>query len=358
MSFDINWSQFASNPNLNERIRLFIDEELHSITLPSFIDNLTVEAFSLGEKAPEITIRHIGDPFEEFYADENDNDEEAHPVPQSTPSLNGYGDDDSSEDEQCLKPEKHSDLITKESSTVKPLDASGSGQINSQPQTSRKGSDSVRYFSNYNMNNLGLGPTELDLPASIFSHSAYRQQNGSMTRSKMSERGANDIQFMLEVDFQSNIVIELKINLLVNYPLAHFISLPIKLRITDLAIHSLAAVAYLKNKVFISILCDLNDSAADYFTSSQRTTMSRESGSSSQNTPAGGNFVDYSTGNTRERIDVIRSINIDSEIGEVESNVLRNVGKVEKFLVEQLRGIIRDEICWPGWLCFDLNEDE
>lgn len=67
---------------------------------------------------------------------------------------------------------------------------------------------------------------------------------------------------------------------------------------------------------------------------------------SNASTPGGGNIVDYyfHDPHNKERIDIIRKIKIESEIGEVENNVLRNVGKVEKFLMEQLRGILRDEI--------------
>lgn len=362
MSFQINWDSLAADSELKEKIRLFLHEELNSISLPSFIDNLTVTDFSLGNSAPEITIRHIGDPFEEFYGDHNSDDEEKkHPAPQS-PSLYDSSDSEDAPEENMSQfpelPKKAPSATADMSSMVSNLEplSLNTQSLESPVARLRKGSDLIRHFSNYNMNNLGLGPPELDLPASILPHTAAYRLHGP--KNKTTERSINDIQFILEVDFQSQICMELTINLLVNYPLSHFISLPIKLKVTDLAIHALVAVAYLENKVFVSILCDLNDSAADYFTPSKNVPISRDSGSSSQLTPAGGNFVDYLAGSTHERIDVIRNINIDTEIGEVENNVLRNVGKVEKFLVEQLRNIIRDEICWPGWLCFDLNEEE
>ena len=48
-----------------------MDQQFKNISLPSFISNLAVTDFNLGEIPPEVTIRHIGDPFEEFYEDEN-----------------------------------------------------------------------------------------------------------------------------------------------------------------------------------------------------------------------------------------------------------------------------------------------
>lgn len=75
MSFDINWSELVSDESLNESIKEFLDNQFQSISLPSFIDNLSVSDFSLGNSPPEITIRHIGDPFDDFYEDEGDDDE-------------------------------------------------------------------------------------------------------------------------------------------------------------------------------------------------------------------------------------------------------------------------------------------
>lgn len=362
MSFEINWSLLANDAELNERIRLFLHKELNSIPLPAFIDNLEVSQFSLGQKPPVLIIRHIGDPFEEFYGEQNTDDEQKrHNQPRSPSSFDSNDFSDSSSDED--EPEPPSTFPGTENGTVQgqPKMAVGRQPSNSslpstENQPTRKRPDSIRHFSNYNMNNLGLGHPELELPASFFPHSAYRLHNCSSARAKYEGRNPEDIQFVLEIDHQSKISIELKIDLLVNYPLMQFISLPIKLHITDLAVHSLVAVAYLERKVFFSILCDLNDPVADYFTSSKTSTSPKKS-PTNQRAPAGGNFVDYSAAFSRERIEVIRNIKINSEIGEVENNVLRNVGKVEKFLIEQLRNIIRDEISWPGWFCFDFNED-
>ena len=38
--------------------------------------------------------------------------------------------------------------------------------------------------------------------------------------------------------------------------------------------------------------------------------------------------------------------------------MLRNVGKVEKFLVDRLRALLRDEIAWPSWICLDLSDPD
>lgn len=115
-------------------------------------------------------------------------------------------------------------------------------------------------------------------------------------------------------------------------------------------IHSIATIAYLKKSVFLSFLCDVDDTFPDFDSNVQTPTST-----------TGGNFVDYYFNDAtinKERIDIVKKIKIESEIGEVENNILRNVGKVEKFLVEQLRNILRDEIAWPSWICIDMNDDD
>lgn len=331
MSLDIDWTKLA-DAELNESIREFLDEQFQSLSLPSFISNLLVTGFSLGLEAPNITIRHIGDPFNEFYEEEVSGSDQEQTNPDN--STDSDSDDDKKADVTLGSP-------------LPP------------PQKARMPSDSFFQLHNhplhsYNMH-MGLGlnnSSGTDTPSTIFNHNQYRKDpKHRISHTKAPERDVNDIQLITEIDYSGNLSIEVTVNLLVNYPSTRFITLPIKLHVSDLVIHSIAAIAYLKNAVHLSFICDINETGADYF--SARKTSGQHADAS------GGNFVDYfSSSSNRERIDIIKKVRIESEIGEVEQNVLRNVGKVERFLVEQLRNIIRDEIAWPGWVCFDFNEDD
>lgn len=337
MSFDISWDNVISDESINQRLREFFNDQLNQITLPSFIDNLTVTGFSLGSIPPEITIRHIGNPFEEFYH-ETDSEEDDKRLTKGRTAQVSESDSDNSEDEHStFNGIGNNDILPNFSPT--PIDS-----------TSRKSLEAFKNLHSYNMNNVGLGHHDIEAPPNFFSHSNYTFRPSSI-RESQTKKSENDIQFILDIDFKGNASLELTVNLQVNYPSSHFISLPIKLKISDVVIHSLAAVAYLEKSIFITFICDLNDMRSDYFTSSN------SSGQSKGASINGGNFVDYTSSNYRERIDVIKSVKIDTEIGEMENNVLRNVGKVEKFLVEQLQSLIRDEIAWPNWICLDLDQD-
>lgn len=356
MSFDINWDHLVADDTINDVIKEFLDQQFQNLPLPSYISNVSVTDFSLGSQPPNITIRHIGDPFDEFYKEDNDADDQANTSleRQSSNSTNNDDDDDSSDDSDF------NDTINNTKSNL--LDES---RILLPSPTL----DSV--FSsnhNYNMMNVGLGNlnngsthTGSDTPTTIFSQNPYNNLRNTSTTSKLYtikkpqiSRDDNDIQFVVEIDYHGDLHIGVTVNLLVNYPSSNFITLPIKLHISDLVIHSIAAIAYLKHSVYFSFLCDINEANPDYF-SPQR---SRSTSATNAHINNGGNFVDYITAPiNRERIDIIRKVRIESEIGEIENNVLRNVGKVERFLSEQLRTIIRNEIAWPGWVCFDLNQD-
>ena len=51
---------------------------------------------------------------------------------------------------------------------------------------------------------------------------------------------------------------------------------------------------------------------------------------------------------------LIREIRVESEIGKREGGKqsLKNVGKVEKFVIEQVRRIFEEELVWPSWWTF------
>ena len=99
MSFDIKWENLTVDNTINESIQSFLDEQFKKLSLPSYISNVSVTDFQLGEIPPEITIRHIGDPFDEFYEDTTDSPETEQPKEEYT----GDDDDDDDDDDEDRK---------------------------------------------------------------------------------------------------------------------------------------------------------------------------------------------------------------------------------------------------------------
>lgn len=72
MSFEINWEQLISDNIINDSIQEFLDYQFQNISLPLYINDLSVTNFSLGDQPPEVIVRHIGDPFDDFYEEEGE----------------------------------------------------------------------------------------------------------------------------------------------------------------------------------------------------------------------------------------------------------------------------------------------
>lgn len=136
----------------------------------------------------------------------------------------------------------------------------------------------------------------------------------------------NDIQLYLQISYKGDIKVGIETTLLLNYPSPNFVSLPLKLTITGLEISSIAALAYIDRRIHFSFICDVD---------------------------ANGNAVTLSG---HDRVEIIKDIKIESEIGDQEGNgpVLRNVGKIERFLLDRLRHLARDELAWPGWITVEI----
>ncbi|AMD20139.1 HCL012Cp [Eremothecium sinecaudum] len=234
MSFDINWDKISGDPHINQHIKEFLNLQLESIELPSYVSNIKMIDFKLGGIPPTITLKQIGDPLDEFYQ-----------------------------------------AIIDEGSPM--------GDKNT------------------------------------------------------------DIQFLVELDYKGDMLMEVSAELLLNYPSPKFMRLPVKLSISDIGMHCLCIVAYLQKQLFVSFLCDISDPILD-----------NEESLMDNNGPTFGL-------KGLERISLIRSIQIKTAIGQQglgEGAILRNVGKLEQFLTDIFKNMIRKEAAWPSWINFDFNDEE
>ncbi|GMG37481.1 unnamed protein product [Ambrosiozyma monospora] len=215
--------------------------------------------------------------------------------------------------------------------------------------------------------------------------SREREQRGQQSRSQDDENGDKakfDLQLAIDVKWDSSMYIEVVCSLLVNYPAPEFIKLPVRLKITNLSIHSLAIVAYLDKKVFLSFLCDIDDDENDNSVEENTEGGANENGSNlNQSAPTGSptetrqdfrkpsiTELHHIPSLNRERIDIIKNLKIEGELGNCDQmnqhidtsngSILRNIGKIEKFLVTALRTLLIKELGWPSWIELDFNNDD
>ena len=126
--------------------------------------------------------------------------------------------------------------------------------------------------------------------------------------------------------------------ILLDYPMPSFVGIPLKLSITGITFDGVAILAYIKKRMHFCFLDpeDAETLVGDHVTKEQTGSVT---GKDKASLAADG---------------LIKEIHIESEIGRQESGkqVLKNVGKVEKFALEQIRRIFEEEFVFPSFWTF------
>ena len=126
------------------------------------------------------------------------------------------------------------------------------------------------------------------------------------------------LQLHLRLTHESDLHITLLTSLQVNYPSPLFMSLPLKLSITGLTLTGDIVLAYSgeKHRIHICVVDEPDEAGGAGATLGQR---------------------------------LLPNLQIESEIGHADAHVLRNVGKVERFIADVVRKTLVDELVFPNF---------
>ncbi len=151
------------------------------------------------------------------------------------------------------------------------------------------------------------------------------------------EKRPEDLQVISRVRYSGNVKLSLTVEILLDYPMPSFVGIPLKLNITGLSFDGVAVVAYIRKRAHF---CFLSPEDADAI-------IGAEERSHTELSRAHGNVG-------RKFGGLLQEIKVESEIGQQENGkqVLKNVGKVEKFVLEQVRGIFEEEFVYPSFWTF------
>jgi distribution and morphology protein 12 len=152
-------------------------------------------------------------------------------------------------------------------------------------------------------------------------------------------------------------------SLLINYPSPMFMSLPIKLSVTGLIFTGEIAVAYEgeRKRVHLCILDDLDP----YGPAAGSNRRKRDSVDSMQSdldpdtidSPMGGAYPRSSKPlPVGQRL--LPSIYIESEIGQTDKHVLKNVTRVERFIQDVIRKTVEEELVFPNFHTLVMGEPD
>ena len=168
---------------------------------------------------------------------------------------------------------------------------------------------------------------------------------------------ANDVQIVLHLTYCGDVRLALTADILLDYPMPSFVGIPLQLTVTGLSFDGVAILAHIKKKAHF---CFLSPEDADALIGGEErqreprpeddeVPVEKKPSSSTPRKPIGNLFSD---------------IKVESEIGQrpgqspnplgagSSGQVLKNVEKVEKFVLEQTRRIFEDELVYPSFWSF------
>lgn len=399
MSIDINWTTLTAGPDgiaLADKIRDFFHVKFQTAPLPRFIQSVKVQDFDFGSIAPEVEIMDICDPLPDFYEEtesfgsesdeETSDDETIQGAPPQNNLRNGKGNNRSTEQLDGTSSENETRPTSLGSMQLPgeigyPLGSSTPGIPG--------GTSNLSYFHTQLAN--GLSGSRTPLATVVGAHlyngwpEYYNFSNGkgnwhmrsedsassppraalglsekidclatttSATETKPSTRDGfiteeknelkpsqsrfrkpriEDIQTVFRVRYAGDIKISLTVDILLDYPMPSFVGIPIQLRITGLTFDGLAVLASIRKRAHFCFLSPEDALTAIGHESAEETRI-----------------------NTLKTNSLLQEIKVESEIGKREygKQVLKNVGKVEKFVLEQVRRIFEDELVYPSFWTF------
>ncbi|KAH6664124.1 hypothetical protein B0J14DRAFT_252580 [Halenospora varia] len=415
MSIELNWETLTTGPDgvaLAERIRDFVHDKFQTITLPRFIKSVKVHAFEFGTIAPELEIKDICDPLPDFYEETEDDSEESDGAEDDDRSWHQKGerleslrerrridrDERTSAGPSAIRPPPyidtrlsgvrnsqpagdtgspflgvstpgipggtsnlsyfHSQLATGLSGTQTPLAAvAGAHLPNGWPDYSNLPSSAGGRGHRHTVSGSSISPPPtadaaarekfLRERASVSTLAPSTSTTRPQTREglieelveeepsspprRFREPRVEDLQTVFRVRYSGDVRLSLTAEILLDYPMPSFVGIPVKLNITGLSFDGVAVLAYIRKRAHFCFLSPEDAYAA-----------------------IGADGEEHGHPSGMKMGGLLHEIKVESEIGQRENGkqVLKNVGKVEKFVLEQVRRIFEDEFVYPSFWTF------
>lgn len=146
----------------------------------------------------------------------------------------------------------------------------------------------------------------------------------------------SDLQVVARVTYDGDVRMTLTAEIMLDYPMPSFVKIPLRLSITGMSFEGVAILAYIKKKMHFCFL-DPDDAETLVGASLDPETQAQSSRSKKQTFGS-----------------LLQEIQVETEIGRQENGkqVLKNVSKVEKFVLEQVRKIFEEEFVFPSFWTF------
>ncbi|KAE8154869.1 hypothetical protein BDV25DRAFT_82972 [Aspergillus avenaceus] len=409
MSIEVDWRTATSGPDgeaLAEQIRSFIHNKFQQVALPRFIRSVQVHSFDFGTIPPDLEVKDICEPFADFY--EEDEDDEASEGSEELVS----GDSQWPGTYSDLNEPPFREELVMHRPLRDPFDAAQPSGLRSpmehlnphfMPRAGTPGIPGGTSTLGYHLMSLGgLSGTQTPLAAvaggtlftngwtdssaeadidtsnptsrpstssTIPSHpSTSNKPSGDATAGndlnshppdvrledpgasdiplrlppRMRERRPEDFQVLCHAKYAGDVRLSLTAEILLDYPMPSFVGLPLKLNVTGITFDGVAVVAYIHKRIHF---CFLSGEDADALVGSD---------SPEARGPENHPWSADAAASSKRQGGLLREIRVESEIGRKEDGkqVLKNVGKVERFVLAQVRRIFEEELVYPSFWTF------
>ncbi|PCH37924.1 hypothetical protein WOLCODRAFT_114470 [Wolfiporia cocos MD-104 SS10] len=333
MSIDLEWDKLDAS--LASSLVDVLNRQLSSTTRPSFIGPIEVTSLEFGTTSPDIELVDLRDIYRDFLEDDEETgDAEKDPVKES----------------QWADEDEDYEWIPRKAVRGKGLAEDLPAYHLMSPHMRYGRATAMDMFastpalrSSRDMWNPAMASLDADLARTPSPRPEQEQQKPP---------GHPNLQLHLHITWNSNLRLTLTTSLLINYPSPMFMSLPIKLSVTGLLFNGEVVVAYEgeRRRVHLCVLDDLDPYCPLAGDRPKRDTPpSGTPPEADEDTPVS------ATGPTRsgkplpigQRL--LPSIYIESEIGQADKHVLKNVTRVERFIQDVIRKTVEEELVFPNF---------
>lgn len=392
MSLELDWDKLTGGPEgeaLAETIREFIHDRFQKVTLPKMIRSVKVHAFDFGSTAPDLVLKDVCDPLPDFYEDDDDNEvsplqDETDASPATQPLANTITEGAES---RFASGGDDSRRRNSQKELASPIDANaGPAQIPSPPADSRPllsrsstpgipgGTSNMSYFHLP----LSAGLSGAATPFAAFGgahgwlenqHSPWHHHEtgydsldrrlsspGTMAASTHMEpsrldaipetpreKTSEDVQIVAHVRYSGDVKLSMTADILLDYPMPSFVGIPLQLKVTGMTFDGVAILAYIKKKAHF---CFLAPEDAEALLDGEAPTSDDDNDEGNER---------HTPSDARQPAGrLFEQIKVESEIGQRAhgKQVLKNVSKVENFVLEQVRRIFETEFVYPSFWTF------
>ena len=357
MSIDLEWAKLDSS--LATYLVTVLNKQLSAAERPSFIGPIEVTSLDFGSNSPDVELVDLRDIYRDFLDDSDDDSDDGLISGAPVKVTEGADDDDGFEwvsrraagREEPLPPSYGRHLpqhlhyglrsVPGSPSTSMHLDSPwAAGDIGSRSYTSGP----LQRHPSGSSTNPEFKDTLQGMMNSITT--SAEQQTPSPAPPQEPPQTHPNLQLHFLINWQSNLRITISTSLLINYPSPMFMSLPIKLSVTGIEFSGEVAVAYEgeRRRIHLCILDELDP----YGPAGDR--PKRESPLSG--VPPELDEDEIPTKPSKplpvgQRL--LPSIVIESEIGQQDKHVLKNVTRIERFIQDVIRKTVEEELVFPNF---------